>query len=142
MFSPYPSPQVLYRTLLANPITNREVLGALQLRVLLHQLLQAEARKLYSNLGFFAFSFPLVDRSFSILRMANFLAGTESALTGGLFWKRFRDREFLAAAGEELGDVLDGIVRLRWNRGLLAGCPDAGTLPGRALIFVFVGIVN
>src|ERR1039458_5578505 len=103
--------------------------SALQLRVLLHQLLQAEARKLYSNLGFFAFSFPLIDRAFAIFGMANFLAGAESALAGGLFERRFRHGEFLAAAGEELGYVFDGIVGFGGNGGLLTGRRDAAAVP-------------
>src|ERR1700679_748600 len=72
-------------------------LRALQLRILLHQLLQAEARKLYSNLGFFAFSFSLVDRSFAIFGMANLLAGPESAPSGGLFDRGFRQGKLLSA---------------------------------------------
>ena len=93
----------------------------LQLGILLHQLLQAEARKLYRNLGFFAFSFALVDRSFAIFRMANLLAGTESALAGGLFDRRLGDGELLAAAGEKLGDILDRVVGTGRGRGLWPG---------------------
>src|SRR5580704_12712477 len=84
--------------------------SALQLGILLHQLLQAEARKLYRNLGFFAFTFALVDGSFAVFGMADLLSGAESALAGGLFDLRFGDAELLAAAGEELGDILDGVV--------------------------------
>ena len=81
--------------------------AALQLGILLYQLLQAEARKLYRNLGFFAFPFSLIDSSFAIFGMANLLAGAESALAGGLFERGFRDGELFAAAGKELRDVLD-----------------------------------
>ena len=70
-------------------------LSSLQLGVLLHQLLQAEARKLYRNLGFFAFSFALIDGAFAIFRMADLLAGAESALAGGLFDGSFGTVNFL-----------------------------------------------
>ena len=69
--------------------------GSFQLGVLLYQLLQAEARKLYRNLGFFAFSFALIDGAFAIFWMANLLAGAKSALAGGLFHRRFREGNFL-----------------------------------------------
>ena len=84
--------------------------------VFFHQLLQAEARKLYSNLGFFAFSFSLVDRSLAIFWMANLLAGAESAFAGGRFERDFRNGKLLAASGEKLGDVFDGIVGLGRDR--------------------------
>src|SRR5208282_3030527 len=92
--------------------------SALQLRVLLHQLLQSEARELYRNLSFFAFSFSLVDRPFAIFGMPHLLPGAESALAGRLFHPRFRDGKFLAARGKELGNVLDGVVGLSWRSGL------------------------
>jgi hypothetical protein len=95
--------------------------GSLQLGILLHQLLQAEARELYRNLGFFAFSFAQVDRAFAIFRVTDFLAGAESALAGRLFDGRFRNGKLLAAAGEELGDVLDGVVGAGRGCGLLPG---------------------
>ena len=65
---------------------------------------------MYRNLGFFAFSFALVNRSFAIFWMADLLAWAESALAGGLFDRRFGDGEVLTAAGEELRDVFDGVV--------------------------------
>src|ERR1700680_1532390 len=77
-------------------------LGPLQLGILLHQLLQAEARKLYSNLGFFALSFALIDGSFSVFGMADFLAGRKAALASGHFYGRFRDGELFATRGAEL----------------------------------------
>ena len=49
--------------------------------------------------------------------MANFLAGAESALTGGLFDRGFRDGELLASAGEELGNILDRVVGARGRGG-------------------------
>ena len=84
--------------------------GPLQLGILLHQLLQAEAWKLYRNLGFFAFSFALVNGSFPVLRMPDSLPRAESALARGFLDRSFRDGKLLAPAGKELGDVLDGVV--------------------------------
>src|SRR5262252_7285830 len=82
--------------------------SSLQLGILLHQLLQAEAWKLYRNLGFFAFSLPLIDGAFAIFRMANALSGAEPAPALGLLeGRRFWNAELLAAAGEEFRDVLD-----------------------------------
>src|SRR5271166_5611009 len=74
--------------------------------------------------------------------MANLLAGAEAALAGGLFDRRFGDGELLAPAGEELGNVLDGVVRTGWCRGLrsaIAGSGGVCGVPRCALIFVFVG---
>src|SRR3981189_2947271 len=42
-----------------------------QLGVLLHQLFQTEALKLYRNLGIATLAFAAVDNSFAIFRMAN-----------------------------------------------------------------------
>ena|ERR1051326_1287486 len=85
--------------------------GSLQLGILLHQLLQAEAWKLYSNLSFFAFSFALVDGTLAILWMADSLSGPKSAFPCRLFDRcRFGHGELLAAAGEEFGNVLNRIV--------------------------------
>src|SRR5260370_37133841 len=84
-------------------------LSALKLGILLHQFLQAEAWKLYSNLGFFAFSFALIDRAFPVFGVADLLSGAETALAGRLFYWRFGDGELLAAAGEKLGDVLASV---------------------------------
>src|SRR6267143_2816259 len=123
------------------------VSSPLQLGILLHQLLQPEARKLYRNLGFFALSFALVDGSISVFGMADFLAGTKAALASGLFHRRFRDSELFATRGEELGDVLDRVVGFCRRWGFLArsiGRDIAGIIaasPTRALILVFVGIV-
>src|SRR5260370_27039743 len=85
-------------------------LSALKLGILLHQFLQAEAWKLYSNLGFFAFSFALIDRAFAVFRVAHLLSGAEAALAGGLFYGHLGDGELLAAGREELSDVLDRVV--------------------------------
>src|SRR6202020_650862 len=119
-----------------------EFLSPLQLRVFLHQLLQAEARKLYSNLGFFAFSFSLVDGGFAVFRVEIFLAGAEATHAGRRCERNFGDGKLLTTTGEKLGYVLDGVVGLGWSRGLLAGCRDAVVLPACALVFVFVGVVS
>src|SRR5262252_418341 len=85
--------------------------GSLQLRILLHQLLQAEAWKLYRNLGFFAFSLALVHRSFAVLRMPHPLSRTKSALPRRLFHRRrFRHRKLLPPAREEFRNVLDRVI--------------------------------
>jgi len=73
---------------------------------------------LYRNLGFFALSLALVDGSFAVFRMADALSGLEPALARGLLDDRFRGAEFLAAAGEELGNVLDGVVGAGRDSGL------------------------
>src|SRR5258708_10987590 len=111
---------------LPNYKTIRLFLGALQLGILLDQLFQAEARKLYSNLGFFAFSLALVDGSLAVFWMADPLAGTESALSGGFFERSFRDSELLAAAGAKLCGVFDRVVGLGGSRGTAAGLRPAG----------------
>ena len=100
--------------LLANYKITKSASGFLQLGVLLHQLLQAEAWKLYRNLGFFAFSFTLVDGSLAVFGMTDSLSRTKSALARRLFDRSgFGSAEFFAAAGEELGDVLDRVVGAR-----------------------------
>ena len=81
-----------------------------QLRVLLYQLLQSEARELYRNLGIFTFSFALIDRAFAIFGMADFLPGAESFLALWLFYGHFGKAELLSPRGEELGNVVDGVV--------------------------------
>ena len=122
--------------------------SALQLGILLHQFLQAEARELYRNLGFFAFSFSMVDRSFAVLRMAYLLAGEESALAGGGFDRRLGDGDLLPARREELGDVFDGVIGLDGGGRLLAAwvgraaAAACAAFPDCALVFVFVGIVS
>ena len=47
--------------------------GFLQLRVLLHQLFQAESWELYRELGLFALTLALIDRPLTVFRMLNFL---------------------------------------------------------------------
>src|SRR5450631_2609709 len=73
------------------PITKlpNSLLCLLELRVALHQFLQTEARELYRNLGVFPIPFALIDRSFSVFRMLDFLARTESASAGRLLGHQF-----------------------------------------------------
>src|SRR5215469_14564510 len=110
-----------------------------QLRVLLHQLLQAEPRKLYRNLGFFTLSFPPVDGALAVFRMADLLTGAKAAPARGRLHWNLRHAEFLAARGEELGDVLDRVIsstrvsaRLRFPR----------LIPAGVLILIFVGVMR
>src|SRR3984957_7695232 len=123
----------------------RETLRPFQLRILFHQLLQAEARELYRNLGFFAFPFALVDRAFPILRMAHSPPWPEAALARRLLNRRcFGQRKFLSPAGKELRNVFDRVVRarrscrLRWPRGV----PAIVATPHRALILIFIRIMS
>src|SRR6266852_8487637 len=116
-------------------------LDSLQLRILLHQLLQTEARELYRNLGIFTFSFALVDGAFAIFRMANFLSRAEALSAFGLFDRQFGDAELLASRGEKVGNVLNRVVglagvRRRRSALFLLAAPD------RTLVFVFVRVVG
>ena len=114
--------------------------GFFQLGILLHQLLQPEPRELYRNLGVFPISFSLVDSALAVFRMADFLSRTKALLAFGFLDDSFRHVEFLAARGEKLGDVVDGVVALAGVGRL--GAFRALALPGRALVFVFVGVVR
>src|SRR5215831_2570539 len=119
--------------------------GSLQLGILLHQLLQSEAWKLYRNLGFFAFSFTLVHRALAIFGMSNSLPRTESALARRPFDWRPRQSEFLASTGEKLRDIFDRVVGAggrSWFRRSYAALCIVSTTPDRALIFVFVRVVR
>src|SRR5678815_3563110 len=49
---------------------SQKLLYPFQLGILLHQLLQTEARELYRNLGIFTFSFALVHRAFAIFAVS------------------------------------------------------------------------
>src|ERR1700693_4523044 len=82
----------------------------LQLRVLLHQLLQTEARELYRNLRVFPIPLALIDRPFAVFRVLDLLSRTKSALAGRLFDRQLWELEFLPTRGKELGDVVDRIV--------------------------------
>src|SRR5580704_9609182 len=75
--------------------------------------------------------------------MPHLLPGPESALACRLFHRRFREAELLAPRRKELGDVLDGIVRLgRSRRPLAAGLHAGAAFPARALIFILVGVMS
>src|SRR5262249_55537397 len=50
------------------------------------------------------------DGAFTVLRVLHALARTKAALSGWLLDLDFRRVEFLAARGEELGDIFDRIV--------------------------------
>src|SRR5450755_613320 len=85
-------------------------LSLFQLRVLLYQLLQTEARELYRNLSVFPISFALIHSSFAIFGMFDLLPGAESPLSYGLVSHQFRNAKFLAAGRKKIGNVVDGIV--------------------------------
>src|SRR5256885_12913865 len=68
-------------------------LNLFQLRVLLYQLLQAEARELYRNLGIFTVSFTLVDGPFAILWVTYLLPRSETFFTFGFFHWHFGETE-------------------------------------------------
>src|SRR5437868_4205544 len=70
-------------------------LNLLQLRVLFYQLLQAEARELYRNLGVFTVSFTLIDGSFAILWVTYFLSRPETFSPFGFFHRHFGKTELL-----------------------------------------------
>src|SRR5581483_10265002 len=110
----------------------------LQLGVLLHQCFQAEAWKLYSNLGVFAFSFAAKHRSLAEFGVANFLTGPESALPGRLRNGHSGPGKLLAARGEELGDVVDRVVG-RAGVGSAFGLPSG---PVGGLVSSLVGVVR
>src|SRR5215472_17250958 len=119
--------------------------GSLQLGIFLHQLLQPKAWKLYRNLGFFAFSLALIYRAFTILRMPDSLSRAESALARGLSDRSFGQREFLTAAGEKFGNVLDRVVSLGRNCGPTGTSPTPIAMrrtPRRTLILIFIGIMG
>src|SRR5260370_30875997 len=81
-----------------------------QLRVLLHQLFQTEARELYRNLGAFPVAFALIDHAFTVLGMPHPLAGAESGLAGAPRLRLgcySRHRALLAPRSEAFRDVLN-----------------------------------
>src|SRR5882757_10067215 len=114
-----------------------DALRPLQLRVLLYQFLQTEARELYRNLRIFPISFALIDRSLAVFRMLDLLSRTESAPARGLLDRELWPLELLATGCEELGDIVDRVVVLDWGSGL---CLDPLRIPTRTLIFILVGI--
>src|SRR5438093_8030954 len=70
-------------------------LNLLQLSVLFYQLLQAEARELYRNLGIFTVSFTLIDGPFAILWVTYFLSRPETFSPFGFFHRHFGKTELL-----------------------------------------------
>src|SRR5258706_11439374 len=85
-------------------------LRPLQLRVLLHQFLQTEARELYRNLRIFPISFALIDRALAVFRVFDLLSRTEAALACGLLHRQLWPLELFATRCEELGDIVASIV--------------------------------
>src|SRR5258706_103569 len=86
------------------------LLRPFQLGVLLHQLFQTEALKLYRNLGVATLAFATVHNSFAIFRMANVLARLKGGPHRRLWLRHLGNAELLPARCEKLGDVADGIV--------------------------------
>src|SRR5882757_656241 len=68
-----------------------------QLSILLNQLFQTEALKLYRNLGVATLALTAVDDSFAIFRMANVLAGLEGCPRHRLRFGRLGNAELLPA---------------------------------------------
>src|SRR5579872_56242 len=120
--------------------------ASLQLGILLHQLLQAEAWKLYRNLGFFAFSFALIDRSLAVFRMSHLLSREEPALSRRLFDRLcLGNAELLASAGEKFRDVFDRVVGLRGHGLLRSACVPPVRLSGMprgALILILIRVMR
>src|SRR5438128_3973264 len=112
----------------------------LQLRILLHQLFQPEARELYRNLSFFAFPFALIDCPFTVFRMLHPLPRPESAPSFRLFDRQPGHAEFLPARSKEFCDVVDRVVGLARIRCSLA-TPVIAPRPAHTLIFIFISIV-
>src|SRR5438876_7585636 len=111
----------------------------LQLRILLHQLLQTEARELYRNLRVFPIPLALIDRPFAVFRMLDLLPRTKSALAGGRFDRQLWELELFPARGKKLSNVVDRIVAPH-RRGSLRLNPLR--IPTRTLILVLVRIVS
>src|SRR5204862_2060915 len=81
-----------------------------QLRVFFHQLLQAEARKLYRKLGLLPLALAPEHRALAILGMANPLPRPEAFLACGFGNVDFRPSEFLSSRSEKFRDVFNGVV--------------------------------
>src|SRR6267378_4325724 len=82
-------------------------LNLLQLRVLFYQLLQAEARELYRNLGVFTVSFTLIDGSFAILWVTHFLPRPETFFAPGLFHWHFGQTKLFPPGSKKLRNIFD-----------------------------------
>src|SRR5262252_8004604 len=130
-------PRTAHPTQANSPIL-KLLLRPLQLGVLFHQLLQTETRELYRNLRLFPISFPLIDSTLAVFGVADFLAGEESFLAFRLFDREFGQIELLAPRGEELGDVVDGVVSLGRSLRLL----PSRLGPMGALVFVLVVVMR
>src|ERR1017187_10137000 len=70
--------------------------------------------------------------------MTDALSGPESSAPGGLGNLDLWPRKLLPARGEELGDVIDGVVG--WPA-ILAALRFLATVVHRALILIFVGVM-
>src|SRR6266704_1165047 len=121
-------------------------LRSLQMRVLLHQLLQSESRELYRNLSGFSFTLSTIDDSFAILRVFHPLSGPESMAACGLLHRYLGAVELLTTRSKKVGNIVDRIVfgagipagfRLGW------GSSARRSIRGghRALIFIFIAVV-
>src|SRR5882724_4436070 len=113
-----------------------------QLSILLNQLFQTEALKLYRNLGVATLALAMVDDSFAIFRMANVLAWFEGCPRHRLRFGRLGNAELLSARREKLGDVADGIVNGTGIAALLLSAVARGFGGIRALVFIFIRIVR
>src|SRR5580704_5361872 len=69
------------------------------------------------------------------------LAGAEAFFALGLLGGQLWQGEFLAAGGEKLGDVADGVVS-RTGRLHDRGASFVASVPAGGLVFVFVGVVG
>src|ERR1700704_1089332 len=105
----------------------------LQLRVLLYQFLQTEARELYRNLRIFPISFALIDRSLAVFRVLDLLSWTEPALARRLLDRQLWPLELLPARCKELRNIVDRVVISHRSSRL---CFDSRRIPTRTLIFV------
>src|SRR3981189_3333853 len=115
------------------------VLCPLQLRVLLDQFLQTEARELYRNLRIFPIPFALIDSSLAVFRVLHLLSGTEPALARRLLNRQLWPLELLPARCKELRNIVDRVIVPHRGSGL---CLDPLRIPTRTLIFVLVGIMH
>src|ERR1019366_7231513 len=109
-----------------------------QLGVFLDQLFQAESRKLYRNLRIFPVPLAFVHRAFAVLGMTDALSGPESSASGGLGNLNLGPRKLLPARGEELRNVVDGVVG---RPAILAALRLVATVMRRALIFILVSVM-
>src|SRR5882762_2120041 len=107
-----------------------------QLSILLNQLFQTEALKLYRNLGVATLALATVDNSFAIFRMANVLARFEGCPRYRLWFCHLGNTELFPARREKLGDVADGIVGGAGVAAFLLAAVAGGFGGIRALVFI------